>query len=217
MDKSKNKVIILISIVVIIAGIVMAVVKGFNFDLKYQDAKRIELNIGKEFERDDIKAIAKETLGDQPVIIQKIEIYEDAVSVLAKDINEEQRTNFVTKINEKYGLELDAEQTEIITVPHTHLRDLINPYIIPFIIATVIILVYIAARYHKLKIIKTIVKTAFIVILAQLLLFSIISITRIPVGRLTIPMVLTIYVLSLVYCTNKYEKELKEQNADINT
>ncbi len=216
MDKSKNKVIILISIVVIIAGIVMAVVKGFNFDLKYQDTKRIELNIGKQFERNDIKAIAKETLGDQPVVIQKIEIYEDAVSVLAKDISEEQRTNFVTKVNEKYGLELNAEQTEIITVPHTHLRDLINPYIIPFIIATVIILVYIAARYHKLKILKTIAKTAFIVIFAQLLLFSIISITRIPVGRLTIPMVLTVYMLSLVYCTNKYEKELKE-HIDINT
>ena len=45
--KTKKKVIIYILIIaIIIAGIAVTIIKGFNFDLKYQDAKRIELGIG---------------------------------------------------------------------------------------------------------------------------------------------------------------------------
>ena len=164
----------------------------------------------KTFESSDIKQIAKEVIG-QDVVIQKVEIYEDDVSILSKDITEDQKNQIVTKINEKYGTEINAENTEIITVPHTHLRDLAQPYIIPFVIATVVILIYIGIRYYKLNIIKTIAKTIGIVIIWQVILYSIMAITRIPIGRLTIPLTLTIYMLSFVYCTTKFEKDLKQQ------
>ena len=208
--KTKNKVLILVGIIIIIIGIVITVTKGFNFDLRYEAGKRIELNLQKTFESSDIKQIAKEVIG-QDVVIQKIEIYEDAVSILSKDITEDQKNQIVTKINEKYGTEISAESTEIIVVPHTHLKDLAEPYIIPFIIATLIILIYIGIRYYKLNIIKTIAKTIGIVIIWQVILYSIMAITRIPIGRLTIPLTLTIYMLSLVYCTTKFEKNLKQQ------
>ena len=208
--KTKNKVLILVGIIIIIIGIVITVTKGFNFDLRYEGGKRIELNLQKTFESSDIKQIAKEVIG-QDVVIQKVEIYEDAVSILSKDIIEEQKNQIVTKINEKYGTEINAENTEIITVPHTHLRDLAQPYIIPFVIATVVILIYIGIRYYKLNIIKTIAKTIGIVIIWQVILYSIMAITRIPIGRLTIPLTLTIYMLSFVYCTTKFEKDLKQQ------
>lgn len=208
--KTKNKVLILVGIIIIIIGIVITVTKGFNFDLRYEGGKRIELNLQKTFESSYIKQIAKEVIG-QDVVIQKVEIYEDAVSILSKDITEDQKNQIVTKINEKYGTEINAENTEIITVPHTHLRDLAQPYIIPFVIATVVILIYIGIRYYKLNIIKTIAKTIGIVIIWQVILYSIMAITRIPIGRLTIPLTLTIYMLSFVYCTTKFEKDLKQQ------
>ena len=208
--KTKNKVLILVGIIIIIIGIVITVTKGFNFDLRYEGGKRIELNLQKTFESSDIKQIAKEVIG-QDVVIQKVEIYEDAVSILSKDITEDQKNQIVTKINEKYGTEINAENTEIITVPHTHLRDLAQPYIIPFAIATVVILIYIGNRDYKLNIIKTIAKTIGIVIIWQVILYSIMAITRIPIGRLTIPLTLTIYMLSFVYCTTKFEKDLKQQ------
>lgn len=208
--KTKNKVLILVGIIIIIIGIVITVTKGFNFDLRYEGGKRIELNLQKTFESSDIKQIAKEVIG-QDVVIQKVEIYEDAVSILSKDITEDQKNQIVTKINEKYGTEINAENTEIITVPHTHLRDLAQPYIIPFVIATVVILIYIGIRYYKFNIIKTIAKTIGIVIIWQVILYSIMAITRIPIGRLTIPLTLTIYMLSFVYCTTKFEKDLKQQ------
>ena len=58
--KTKNKVLILVGIIIIIIGIVITVTKGFNFDLRYEGGKRIELNLQKTFESSDIKQIAKE-------------------------------------------------------------------------------------------------------------------------------------------------------------
>lgn len=208
--KQQNKTGILLAILIIIIGIIMVIAKGFNFDLRYQDAKRIEFNLGKEFESTEMEKLAKETLG-QDVIIQKVEVYEDAVSILVKDISDEQKENLVTKVNEKYGTEITTDATEVISVPHTRLRDIVKPYILPFGISTIVILVYIAIRYFKLNSLKVIGRTILNVVVVQAILFSIIAITRIPIGRLTIPMVLTVYMLSLAYCTTRFEKELIER------
>ena len=207
--KSKIKTVAIISILIIIAGIIMIVVKGFNFDLKYQDSKRIILNIGQTFDNKDIKEITDEVFGNQPVMIQKVEVFEDAVSVTSKDITDEQKNNLINKINEKYGTETKQEDIELSTIAHTRGRDIIKPYIVPFIIATVIIAVYMMIRYYKLNSIKVLLKTVGIVIYTQVMLFSIIAITRIPIGRLTIPMVLTVYLLTLFACASKFENELK--------
>ena len=209
MKEPRNKTGILLAILIIVIGIIMIFVKGFNFDLRYQDAKRVEFNLGKEFDSLEMKALAEEALG-QEVIIQKVEVYEDAVNILTKDISDEQKENLVAKVNEKYGTEITTDETEVITVPHTRLRDWVKPYVLPFIIATIVILAYIAIRYFKLNSLREIGKTIWIVVLAQALLFSVIAITRIPIGRLTMPMVLTVYMLSLAYCTTKFEKELAD-------
>ena len=66
-----------------------------------------------------------------------------------------------------------------------------------------------AFRYKKIGSIKTIFKTLGIIILMQLVLFSIIAIARIPVGRVTIPLVLGVYLLTLIGITTNLEKELK--------
>ena len=213
--KSKKKLIIYILIVaIIIAGIAVTIISGFNFDLKYQDAKRIELGIGRQINENEIRQIAEEVLGENTqIVLQKIEVFEDAVSIMAKDITEEQRDNIVSKVNEKYGIELTADDVPIITVAHTRGRDIIKPYVIPFSIATLIILVYMMIRYYKQGSLKVLAKTLGFVVLTQAVLFSIMAITRIPIGRLTIPLVLTVYILTLIGCTSHFEKSLK--NAEV--
>ena len=210
MEKKNNKIkiIAIISILIIIAGIIMIVVKGFNFDLKYQDSKRIILSIGQTFDNKDIKEITDEVFGNQAVMIQKVEVFEDAVSVTSKDITDEQKNNLISKINDKYGTDTKSEDVELATIAHTKGRDIIKPYIVPFIVATLIIAIYMMIRYYKLNSIKILLKTIGIVIYTQVILFSIIAITRIPVGRLTIPMVLTVYLLTLFGCTSKFENKL---------
>ncbi len=208
-QKTKNRIIIIISAIIIIAGIAIAITKGFNFELKYENSNKIELNLGQEFNNEDIKVVAEEQLNGQKVIIQKVEEFADTVSIVTKSISEEQKNNIVTKVNEKYETEIDAEKIEITPVQHVRGRDLIKPYIKPFSIATILILVYMAFRYNKIGVLKTIIKTIIILALTQLILFSIMAITRIPVGRLTIPLVIIVYVTSLIAIATDFEKKLQ--------
>ncbi len=210
----KTKIVALLVAIIMIVGLIVTLTVGFNFDLKYQQAKKLQLYLEKDFEIADIKQITSEVLPNEKVMLQKVEVFEDTVSIIAKEISEEQRNNLVNKINEKYELELKADQIEITTIPHTRGRDIIKPYITPFLIATILILVYMAVRYYKLGMIKTILKTGLTVVLAQAVLASVVVITRIPIGRLTIPLVLIVYVLSLLGMTSCLEKELSQKKEE---
>lgn len=211
---TKQKIILSIIALIIIAGIAITTTIGLNYDLRFQEAKKVELYLEKDFEISDIRNITNEVIPNQSVIIQKVEVYEDSVSIISKEITEEQKQNLINKINEKYGTELSADSTEIVSIPHTRGRDLIKPYIMPFIIATAIILVYMAIRYRKLGVFKTIGMTALISVVAQAVLLSVIAITRIPVGRLTIPMVIAVYLLTLIGLTTKFEKDLDNKKKE---
>lgn len=207
----KTKIAILLISIIIVVGIVITFTMGLNFDLKYQNTQKIELDIKKEFEISDIKQITDEVLG-QEALIQKVEIYEDSISIRAKEISEEQKTNIINKVNEKYGTELKTEEIKIQNIPNTKGRDIIKPYIVPFVIATLIVLSYMAIRYHKLGKLKTILKTALVLIISQAMLLSVMAIARIKVGCLTIPLVLVVYTISLIGITLNCEKQLKEIN-----
>ena len=211
--KSKQLKIVLI-VLIILAGIVMIAVKGFNFDLKYQDTQRVELYLETEFNISDIKQITNEVFGNQRVMIQKVEVFEDSVSITTTSISDEQKNNLITKINEKYGTELKAEDIQIEDIAHTRGRDIIKPYIIPFAIAVIATLVYIGIRYYKLSTVKVVLKSIGILLLSQVLLFSVIAITRIPIGRLTIPMVILVYLLTLFGMTSRYEKNLANKKKE---
>ena len=212
----KQKILSVIIAVIIIAWAIVTGVKGLNYDLRYQETKNIELYIAKDFEIADIKAITDEVMGKSPVIIRKVEVYEDSVSITAKEITDEQKQSIIDKINEKYQTELSADSTQIQTIPHTRGRDIVKPYITPFIISTAIILVYMAIRYRKIGVLRTLLKTIATSVIAQAVLLSIIAITRIPVGRLTIPMIVTVYMLTLVGLTTNFEKKLEIKKEEEN-
>ena len=211
--KSKQLKIVLI-VLIVIAGIAMIAIKGFNFDLKYQDTQKVELYLETEFNIADIKQITNEVFGNQKVMIQKVEVFEDSVSITTTSISDEQKNNLITKINEKYGTELKAEDIQIEDIAHTRGRDIIKPYIIPFAIAVIATLVYIGIRYYKLNTAKVILKSIGILLLSQVLLFSVIAIIRIPIGRLTIPMVILVYLLTLFGMTSRFEKNLANKKKE---
>ena len=208
-ENKKLKTIVII--LIILAGIIMVAVKGFNFDLKYKNAQSVELYLQKEFNDDDIKSITNEVFGKQKVMIQKVEVYENSVLITTSSISDEQKNDLITKINEKYETELKAEDINVNEAAHTQGRDIIKPYVEPFLIAIIATLIYMGVRYYKLSIIKVELKTIFSLALAQIILFSVIAITRIPVGRITIPMVIVIYLLTLYGITTNLEKSLAEK------
>lgn len=208
----KTKIIFTIIAIIILIGIAITCTIGLNFDLRYRDSKRMELYLEQEFNISDIKQMTDEVMPGKKVIIQKVEVYEDTVSITAEDITDEEKQSLIDKVNEKYGTTLVAESTEIETIPNTRGRDIVKPYVVPFGIATLIILVYIAIRYRKLGVIKTLLKTIVIAIVAEMVLLSIMAITRIPIGLITIPLVITVYLLTLIGLTTYFEKELTNKN-----
>lgn len=216
MKQKETKILVAMIAIILVAGIIMIFTKGLAFELKYQDNKKVEMNLGKEFEEKDIKEITNEIFGKQPVKIQTIEVYKDAISITTTDITEEQKTELVTKINEKYGTELKAEDINIETVAHTRGRDIVKPYIIPFTIVTVIILAYLLIRYNKLNLLEVLTQSIGIIVLAQAVLLCIMAITRMPIGKFTIPTVLIVYMLSTYICTSKFDKDLENQNVEKN-
>ena len=103
MDKIKNinnktKLIFTLMILIIIIGIAITATIGLNFDLKYQSAQKIELYIKKDFEISDMQKIVNEVMPKTQTIIQKVEVYEDTVSITAKEITDEQKQEIITKI-----------------------------------------------------------------------------------------------------------------------
>ena len=153
----------------------------------------------------------------QPVIIKAIEVYKDAVSITTTEITEEQKNELVSKINEKYGTELSSDNITIEDVSHIRGRDIIKPYIIPFGIATIVILAYLVIRYNKLNSFEILTQAIGIIVLSQLVLLGVMAITRMPIGGFTIPTILIVYMLSTYICTTKFDGDLEKKIADETT
>lgn len=197
-------------ILVIIAGIVMVAVKGFNVELRYKANKKVELAIGETVDVSKIQEKADEVFGKGKSIVQIVELFKDAVQVTAEEMTEEQKNSLVEKINELYPQEateegkepeklLDASKVTIVSTENARLRDFLQPYVIPVLVVTVVILVYYAILYRELGVTKVLLKAVSTIVLSQLVLLSVFAITRFPMGRLTTPLMLLVYVTSLIY------------------
>ena len=211
MKQKSAKIIIALIAIILIAGTIMLCTKGLVFGLNYEDSKKVEINLGKQFEEKDIKEITNDVFGKQPVLIQAIEVYKDAVSITTTEITDDQKANLIAKLNEKYGTDISTDDITIEANAHIRGRDIVKPYIVSFAIATVIVLVYLSIRYYKLNSLKVLAKSIGIMLLTQLILLAIIAIARIPIGVLTMPVVLLIYVLSTYICTAKFDKDLDKK------
>ena len=205
--KQRNKKIIAIAILalIILAGIVVVNILGFNKQLEFKQGQSIDVYVRKEIDEKKIKEIANEVLGKEN-LVQLVEIYKDMVTIRAEQITEEQKNNIVNKIKENYEFEQTAEETVINTVPATRILDMYKHYVAPMLISGVIILAYMLIRYNKKGVIKVLLRTILIPIIAELVLLSLIAITRIPLGVYTPILVIIVYLASIVFVTKKNEE-----------
>ncbi|NLC87332.1 MAG: hypothetical protein GX682_00905 [Clostridiaceae bacterium] len=213
MDK-KTRIVAIIITLIVIAGIITTFIFGLNFDLIYKQHKEIDIYIGQEFENKDIENIVKEVIGKEKVIIKKVELYEDMVSITVENISDEQLEQLNTKINEKYQLENTKESLLVTDVSNVKGRDLIKPYVWPTIISFFVIEIYLFVYlliYKKsgrnVKIIKEMLIFFSITVIVQLLYFAIISITRLPINRITIPISILLYLITTIVTLYKLEKQ----------
>ena len=208
----KNKVLAGVAVIILI-GIVIIAAFGFNFDVNYKEHKLIEVKIGKEFKVSDIEAITKDVFPGKKVQILTVGDFSDslALRVADSDVTDEQKNNLNTKINEKYGIDNKVEDIKVNSVPKFKAIDLVKPYLIPFIIVTAVVILYMAIRYRKLGASKVALQAAGMTVMAELLYFAIIAITRHPIDGLVMPISLVIYVTILTLLTSMFEKQIKAE------
>lgn len=213
--KKKNLIGILLGIIIII-GIILTTIIGLNLDLMYSSHKSIDINLQKQFENEDVYKIAKEVFENQKVKVQKVELYEDMVSIIVKDATDEQLENLNTKLNEKYELENKKDDMVITNVPSVEISDLVKPYILPVSISFVVIIVYLVIYMainnrvnRKLSILKEISKAILTIIGIELLYLSVFAITRLEINYTTLPIGVIIYAFTTILILMNLEKQYK--------
>lgn len=211
--KVMKKVVSILLICLLIAGIIVIAVKGFNVGLKYSENTQIAINIGKTFEINDIKQITSEVFKGQRVIIQKVELYEDMVQITVKEASEEQINELNTKINEKYELENSIDDVEVVQNANVRLRTLIKPYILPISILSIVTILYAMIVYRKQGILYVLYTTVMAIVAPQAILSSLYAVTRIPINRLTSIIAVVVYIASITITMIYFGKKKNSKEA----
>lgn len=209
-----KKIIQIVLMCLIIAGVIIVATIGFNVGTKYSETTQISIKIGKEFDLKDIKAITNEVFEKQNTQIQYVELYKDMVQITVKEASEEQIKTLNDKINEKYEISNELSNVLVTRQSNVRLRDIVKPYIVPVAIVSVITIVYVMITFRKLEIWQVLYNTLMTMVAPQAILAGFYAVTRIPVNRLTVVIEILIYIasimLNIVYL-NKIEKNKEQQ------
>lgn len=206
-----KKVIQILLICLIIAGIIVISTIGFNVGIKYSGNTQININIGTEFKIEDIRKITNEVFGNKTVLISQVELYKDMVQLTVKEASEEQITNLNNKINEKYNLENELSDVIVTHNPNVRLRTIIIPYILPVAIVSILTIAFAMIVYRKLGVWQVLYESAMAIVAPQAILSSIYAVTRLPINRLTTVIALVIYIASITLIMVHFNK-MKEQD-----
>ena len=199
----KSKIISIILIIIFIIAIVLTGIRGLNVDLNYSEGVSILFNLNQQFNTKDVESIAREVWPDGQIIVQKVEVYDETALIKVSSVNDEQITNLVNKINEKYGLELAQSDFTVQYNSNVQIRDIVSPHIVPMLITTALIVLYYSIRFRGVKeILDLLIKLIF----AEGILYSIYAIARLPIDVLTMPIGMLVFAGVTIYVTIKHEK-----------
>ena len=206
-QKSTKKIIYLIIAIIIIIGAIVCKAKGFNIELIYSNRQQISISNSTELDTNKIEEISKSILAGRKVKVQELERFGNAVQIISESISDEEKQNLINKINEECGTDISNNDTKIVTVSNTRIRDILKPYILPSIITFVAVLLYFLIMYHKIGVRKVILKGIFTPIITELVYYSLIAITRVEFGRITNAIAIGIYILAIGALTINFQKE----------
>ena len=198
-----KKILIILAVIIAIAGIAMIAVKGFNYGILYSNTQRLNIYFENDFEIKDVEQIAKEVLGKN-IIVRKGNLFGTVASITASEITDEQKENLITKLNEKYEIEIDKEKDVVtMNVPQTNMYDIISSYITPSVIIFILVLVYSAVRFKKQGIVKSLLIPMLSTILVLAVYVGIYAIARIPVNDLFMVFAMLLFIATLIFNTMK--------------
>lgn len=209
MNKFLNKKILILGLsLLILAGIVVVLFRGMNVNFMLEQHEVIEFVVGKEFDMKDVSNICDEVFGNKKVVLKTIEVFDDAVSINVESITNEEKSNLVNKLNEKFGTTKTVDEIEVETVANVRVRDWVRPYVKPVIISGIIILGYIAVKFREENILKLLGEIIGIMVLTMAVILSVLAIFRVPISPIYIMYLTTIALVEIILYINKLEKKI---------
>ena len=137
---------LLIPIIIVIAGIVMYFVQGFNFDLEFMGGIKMQVNMGQTFKNEEVSSYLEEKTGVTPIIVQTVGDGTQA-SIKTQPIEEEKKNEIYSALKEKYGLQDDAPMS-VTSASASFGNQVQRKALIYTLIAILCILAYIAIRFE---------------------------------------------------------------------
>ena len=213
----KYKLFMGVSAAVILAGIISMLIFGLNQDIDFVGGTTMHVNIGTQFNNDEISDVVNQQINIKPSSIQKAGEGEKEVIIKTTQINTEQRNKVFEALKQKYGLTQDnLLSTDNVTA--TVGKELKFQALIATLIASVLMLVYISFRFEF----KSGVAAVIALIHDVLVMLAVYAILQVPVNVSFIAAILTIVGYSIndtiivfdrIRENNKYAK--KEQFDDV--
>ncbi|MFV0519011.1 MAG: protein translocase subunit SecD [Lachnospirales bacterium] len=121
----------------------------FSYDIEFSGGTSFTIDIGKEFENQDIYDIINEETGETNIQIQKIGGTNE-VTVKMKEIDQDVRVVMIDKILENYSL-TDESILDVSSISATISDEMRTSAIVAVALATLAILAYVSIRFKDLK------------------------------------------------------------------
>lgn len=198
LEKNK-KVLIILLILIIVSGIIVVSTIGFKKTSEYTSGTKIEVYIPKGYDKKDIIDIAEKTFNNRDIVFYELEKLNQVACIKVNEYTEEELTAFKNEVAQKYDIDVEKLEVYEVLVPATRISSIVEPYAMPCIITTLLVLVYIFIRGFKTdNMFKNILNMLLILIAVEGLYFSLIAILRIPIGTLTMPIALVLFIITLL-------------------
>lgn len=192
--------------IILVLGIVMYIVHGFNFDVEFMGGTRMEINLKQEFDNDEVAQLIQDATGantkvqhgkdkdGNDVAIVKMQATEDdnaakgsAIAALNDKYKQTDENGNVTEITE-HGNVVSAS-----TASASFGKEMQKSALLYTLIAILCILVYIAIRFEFKSAVMAVIALAINV----LIMAAVYSITYIPINTTFIAAMLTVVGYSI--------------------
>ena len=189
---------IAVSVIIIVCGIAAMAYNGakgngiFNFDIEFTGGTAVTVDMGKEFDNDELAAVCADVTGQKNPQIQKI-LGTNEASIKLQSIDGDTRTKLSKAIVEKFSL-TDDSILSVQDISATVSGEMQKMAFIALLVSCAAMLIYITIRFKDFK---TGLSSIFALLHDVLIMLSFYAIFRVPVNNAFIAALLTVVGYSI--------------------
>ena len=189
---------IAVSVIIIVCGIAAMAYNGakgngiVNFDIEFTGGTAITVDMGKEFDNDELAAVCADVTGQKNPQIQKI-LGTNEASIKLQSIDGDTRTKLSKAIVDKFSL-TDDSILSVQDISATVSGEMQKMAFIALLVSCAAMLIYITIRFKDFK---TGLSSIFALLHDVLIMLSFYAIFRVPVNNAFIAALLTVVGYSI--------------------